>query len=373
MSVTTAVFDLRVARVRRLSPTFLRLTLTGDGLVRFHPCGPLGPRDLRVKLVFPEPGGAVTVRPTIERGWFARWRRLDPAQRGYLRTYSIREARLDGPEPELDIDVVLHEGDGVPAGPGSAWARSAQPGQPVLLLGPRASEDGSADDTASADAVSEESHPGDGTSGDDTPEGIEWRPPRAGAEGPVQVLLAGDETAVPAVASILATLPAGYLGEAVLEVPDAADVCELPTRSGVRVKWLIRDGRPHGEELTEAVRELADGFAAGREPGGAPAQLPVVDIDRERLWDVGVPGAEADPLPDGTAREPTEAGAGSGAKARPDAHASVGGPAPLRYAWIAGEAAVVRDLRSHLVHDCRIERRQVAFMGYWRRGMAEPN
>ena len=41
------------------------------------------------------------------------------------------------------------------------------------------------------------------------------------------------------------------------------------------------------------------------------------------------------------------------------------------YAWIAGEAAVVRGLRRYLVRDVGIDRKQVAFMGYWRQGKAE--
>jgi NADPH-dependent ferric siderophore reductase len=41
------------------------------------------------------------------------------------------------------------------------------------------------------------------------------------------------------------------------------------------------------------------------------------------------------------------------------------------YAWIAGEAGVVKDLRRYLVRDVGIDRKQVAFMGYWRKGKAE--
>jgi iron complex transport system ATP-binding protein len=49
------------------------------------------------------------------------------------------------------------------------------------------------------------------------------------------------------------------------------------------------------------------------------------------------------------------------------------GPAPahIGYAWIAGEAAVVRDLRRLLVHDLGVDRRDVAFMGCWRQGRVE--
>ena len=41
-----------------------------------------------------------------------------------------------------------------------------------------------------------------------------------------------------------------------------------------------------------------------------------------------------------------------------------------RYFWIAGESGVVTTLRRHLVKDLGIDRSQVAFMGYWRKGVA---
>ena len=41
------------------------------------------------------------------------------------------------------------------------------------------------------------------------------------------------------------------------------------------------------------------------------------------------------------------------------------------YAWLAGEAAAVRALRRHLVAERGVDRRSVAFMGYWRLGRAE--
>jgi NADPH-dependent ferric siderophore reductase len=43
------------------------------------------------------------------------------------------------------------------------------------------------------------------------------------------------------------------------------------------------------------------------------------------------------------------------------------------YAWMAGEAAAVKALRRAIVTDRGVDRRQVAFMGYWRRGQAERN
>ena len=40
------------------------------------------------------------------------------------------------------------------------------------------------------------------------------------------------------------------------------------------------------------------------------------------------------------------------------------------YAWIAGESRVVTGLRRRLVDELGIDRGQVAFMGYWREGVA---
>ena len=52
--------------------------------------------------------------------------------------------------------------------------------------------------------------------------------------------------------------------------------------------------------------------------------------------------------------------------------------APLRadaalYAWLAGEAAVIKTQRRHQVAECGVDRKAVAFMGYWRAGRSEAN
>ncbi|WP_183044527.1 SIP domain-containing protein [Pseudarthrobacter phenanthrenivorans] len=49
------------------------------------------------------------------------------------------------------------------------------------------------------------------------------------------MLLPGDETAVPAISSILGALPAHFTGNAFLEVPAAHDVLPIDTRSQVRI------------------------------------------------------------------------------------------------------------------------------------------
>ena len=45
-------------------------------------------------------------------------------------------------------------------------------------------------------------------------------------------------------------------------------------------------------------------------------------------------------------------------------------PASQRYAWVAGESAIVKAVRRALVGELGWDRSQVAFMGYWRRGVA---
>ncbi|GIH23630.1 hypothetical protein Aph01nite_19400 [Acrocarpospora phusangensis] len=41
------------------------------------------------------------------------------------------------------------------------------------------------------------------------------------------------------------------------------------------------------------------------------------------------------------------------------------------YAWLAGEAGAITDLRRHLVRAIGIDRSHIAFMGYWKLGRAE--
>ncbi|MEU4698487.1 siderophore-interacting protein [Nonomuraea dietziae] len=288
------VFDVHVSDVSRLSDSFLRVTFTGDDLDLFADNG----FDQRIKLILPLPGHGVSGMP---RGadWFTRWRALPDRERNPLRTYTVRAVR---PElREVDVDIVLH-GDG---GPAARWANSARPGDRIALFGP--------------DAGYGERHGG-----------LEFRPP-ADAR---RFLMAGDETAVPAITAILERLPDGCEGEALMEVPSQGDVLPCATRSGVTVTWLPRGGGGVGSRLVPEVKAAADRLL----PPQAPVEaLEDVDVDVDLLWEV------------------------------PEEAESV---APL-YAWLAGEAAVIRTLRRHLVAERGMDRRAVAFMGYWRMGRAE--
>lgn len=96
-----------------------------------------------------------------------------------IRTYTIR--RIHAQQGWFEVDFVLHED----AGPGSRWAAQATKGQQIGLSGP----------------------------GGRTASPAGW------------MLLAGDETALPAIARIGEALPAATTGVVIIEVQT------LPTRS----------------------------------------------------------------------------------------------------------------------------------------------
>ncbi|MHA7293340.1 siderophore-interacting protein [Arthrobacter sp. HLT1-21] len=348
-------FDVVVARVQRLSDNFQRITFGGSCLKDFGVRG--ATLDLRIKVVIPASQNDDAPHPNLRElleaptegpGWYQQWLALDPADRGSMRTYTVRETRCDDDQPEIDVDFVMHfdaDGNG---GPASLWAAAATPGDRIWLIGPNAH---------AATCTTAGSYGG-----------IEWRPGLA-----KHVLLAGDETAVPAISAILGSLPTHMGGHAFLEVPDRADFQDVPTDSSVHITWLARGQHPHGELLDAAVRDavrvpgwvsLAAPFAVGVDPS-SPAGLTLaaaaaaaagpepeeVNIDEAILWET---------------------------PQLLNASALIGSPNPDRpsgalpfYAWIAGEAAMVRGLRRYLVRDVGIDRKRVAFMGYWRSGRSE--
>ncbi|GAA2826675.1 NADPH-dependent ferric siderophore reductase [Leucobacter komagatae] len=300
-------FLTRVLRITQLSPHFTRITFGGDDLQHFGIDG----LDQRIKLLLPRPDGTfpdlgLFDGPSQEMlEWYRKWRELPDDERNPIRTYTIRAVR---PElAEIDIDFVLHGTEG----PASAWAQAAAPGDELIIVGP----DSRANEPAG---------------------GIEWNPGTAR-----RILLAGDETAAPAICAILESLPDDFTGEAFIEVPEAGDALTLSHPSGVTVTWLGRDGAPHGTFLEPAIAE----WGARRLPGSAPASgefdaAETADADEatgadEVLWDV----------PEHVVSED--------------------------YAWLAGEAGVVTRMRRHLVRDLGIDRKAVAFMGYWKIGRAE--
>jgi len=214
----------RVARTERLSPSLIRVVLGGEELARVV----TGGRDQRFKLFLPQPGQHAPVLPEVlDLDWYGRWRALDPATRGVMRTYTVRDVRQD--PAELDIDFALH-GD---LGPASRWAQRAVPGDRLAILAPLVEDNGGVDFCLPDDA--------------------DW------------VLITADETALPAVANILGSLPPGTRVKAWIEVPHPEDRVPLPTKADADVTWLVR-----GTESADRTTPLLTAVSRTGLPAGTP-------------------------------------------------------------------------------------------------------
>ncbi|MEU6604675.1 siderophore-interacting protein [Streptomyces shenzhenensis] len=199
----------QVVRTERLTPHMQRVVLGGAGLADFaaDTC-----TDHYVKLLFPA-GGATYPEPFDMERIRAEFPR---EQWPVTRTYTVRG--WDAEHRELTLDFVVHGDEGL-AGP---WALRVRPGETVWFMGPGGAY---APDTRA-----------------------DWH------------LLAGDESALPAIARALETLPPGARAHAFLEVSGPEE--EQKIDSDVAVVWLHRGDRPVGAALVEAVRALE--FPAGR-------------------------------------------------------------------------------------------------------------
>ncbi|MFI6345397.1 siderophore-interacting protein [Streptomyces sp. NPDC050560] len=253
----TRLFPVRVARRTALTPHMARITFEGPALADFADDGP----DQRVKLILPRADGPGLDLPAdlTPLDILA----LPEAERPLMRTYTVRDA--DPEARRVSVDFALHH----PAGPATEWAAAARPGAEAALFGPVAAY-APPPDTA-------------------------WQ------------LIAGDETALPAIAAIVERLPARMPAHVVVSVPAPSAVLPLAVRPDTNVTWLPRTtGEPEGAEdrLTAAVR------AANLPPG---------------------PG----------------------------------------YAWVAAEQSVAGSVRRHLVHERGMDRDRIYFSGYWRRGKSE--
>ncbi|HEU4999329.1 MAG TPA: siderophore-interacting protein [Lapillicoccus sp.] len=312
MTVTTVapwrLFHTVVGSVDDLSPSLRRIRFVGPELEHFADPG----LDQRIKLlVGPWPEGL----EAQAEDWYAAWVGLPDEVRPAMRTYTTRRVTHTEAGWAVDVDMVLH----ADAGPAGDWAARAESGDAVVLVGP--------DNRFEGD-----------------PGGRAFAPPAEAGE----VLLVGDETALPAVARILEDLAAADSSTlrvtALVEVPVAADCLDLVAPPGAQVVWLVRAGRPHGVALERAVRSWTM-VAAGAAQVEAP---PVSDEAEELLWEVPEAG-DADAADQGVASTPLRGA----------------------YVWVAAEQGVVRGIRRHLLGEVGLDRGQVALMGYWRLGRAQ--
>ena len=63
-----------------------------------------------------------------QAGWYREWLAMDPATRGSMRTYTVRQERLDAVYPEIDVDFVMHFDAAGNGGPAANWALTPSPG-----------------------------------------------------------------------------------------------------------------------------------------------------------------------------------------------------------------------------------------------------
>ena len=124
-----------------------------------------------------------------------------PAEHTARRCRTITVRRVDRGRRRIALDIVVHGEHGM-AGP---WAATAKPGEPIYLMGP---------------------------SGAYTPDpAADWH------------LLAGDESALPAISAALEALPPARSARSFIEVAGPDDEIPLTAPEGVEVNWIYRGGR----------------------------------------------------------------------------------------------------------------------------------
>jgi NADPH-dependent ferric siderophore reductase len=224
-----------VRTVTRSAPRVVAITLGGPELRGM----PVPEPAASVRLLVPRPETGRLELPS----WTGNEFRFDDGARPPIRT--LTPIRVDPDAGELDVEVVLHG-----AGPLSSWAEAAEVGDEVAVSGPG--------------------------------RGYEVDP---AAE---RFLLAGDETARPAIAQLLAVLPHRAAVDVILEVAADGARVPLPAHPRAEVEWhSLAPGAEPGAALVEAVvaRPIADGtqiWVAG--------EAAAVQRIRKHLFDgVGVP------------------------------------------------------------------------------------
>jgi NADPH-dependent ferric siderophore reductase len=189
-----------------LSPHTVRITAGGPGFdaLRMNEF-----TDKYAKIIFVDP--ALGLTPPYDLA--ALRESLPPDRQPVTRTYTLR--RADARRQQLAIDFVVHGDEGIAA----PWAAHAEPGDILTLSGAGGAY-----------------HPDPG---------CDWH------------LLAGDESALPAICSALEALPGDACGIAYLETCDPGEYLDATPPSGMEVSWL------HRPEPGSRPRLLADALRAG--------------------------------------------------------------------------------------------------------------
>ena len=221
-----------VSTIEHLSPSLVRITLTGGELEAFPGSDAT---DAYINARFVPAGSPVAVPFTADDV-----AALPAEQRPRPRRYPIR--RWDREASTLAIDFVVHGDDGY-AGP---WAQRAQPGDRLQFDGPGGSYRPSPD--------------------------VDWH------------LLAGDESALGAIGASLEALPADARALAFVVVDGPDHEIELPSNAAVDVVWLHRNDAANPEALLPQALAAAT-FPAGTFDVFVHGEAAEVRAAREHLRD----------------------------------------------------------------------------------------
>jgi NADPH-dependent ferric siderophore reductase len=192
---------VEVVAVERLTPRSVKVALGGEALAGFEVTAPTQ----HVKLLFPSDGHEAPALPEFGPDGL---RFPDDQVRPVMRTFTPRH--FDARSSILDVEFVLHG-----EGPASIWAARVEPGHRIAVAGPGG------------------------------------RMPLA--LGPGRYVVGGDESAIPAIGTLLAALPESASAQVYLEVEDSSDEREMDSAADVSVSWLHRRARPFGAVLEAAV------------------------------------------------------------------------------------------------------------------------
>ncbi|HEU4808795.1 MAG TPA: siderophore-interacting protein [Homoserinimonas sp.] len=247
-----AIRNLSVTATRKLTPGYVRITLSGADLVGFTSSGPTD----HSKLFFPDPATGAISAPRLVDG---------SMQRPVDGTITVRDftprAFRDGTAPEVDFDFFLH-GDG----PASAWAATAAVGDPLVVAGPRGS-----------------------------------RMPPSGIS---RVILAADETALPALARWIESVPDDVEIVAFATVANESDAAYLEPAHVNRARLVWIDNRPDAlENAFRAYGPISDDtfvWAAGEATSLIPIRrylrrelgLPAAQVKVDGYWKQGEAGRD---------------------------------------------------------------------------------
>jgi NADPH-dependent ferric siderophore reductase len=218
---TQGLVHLTVLRTERLSPHWMRVTLGGGEISQFRPMG----YDQWFRIFLPLGGDEGLERlPAKANKMFGylKYLRIPDGVRPVMRNYTVRAFRPATAESgaEIDVDFVLHgsAADGT-AGPASRWAETCEPGESVVIID----------------------------------EGLAFNP----ARGVDRVVLVADETGLPAIAGVAASLPTDATGLAIIEVPAAEDALDFARPAGLVVQWIVREhGTKPGTPALKALTEV---------------------------------------------------------------------------------------------------------------------